>query len=286
MNDYQFENIEQSLHCRTAGPQSCTTAIIFLHGLASNATRWNELMSTLSIRDKCFLLAMDLRGHGQSMTYKRYKRQDWCNDVHKLMQELNRPTILVGHSMGAQIALDYATQQQRHLNGLILIDPVFPQALTGTLKKVAHLRWLVFGIAAILRTFNRLGIRKHDYPYRDLHKLDIETRAFLKNNPDKDIADLYMDPFVDLEFIPLANYLQDLFEVTRKLPTLENIQIPVLVLLSSGASTSNVETNRKILSEIPGLEIKTIHADHWLLTEKPDEARDVIEQWSRQQLGI
>jgi len=286
MNDYQFQNLQQTLHCRIAGSESSTTAIIFLHGLASNATRWDELMSNLSIRDKCFLLAMDLRGHGQSMTYKKYKRQDWCDDVHKLMDELKRPTILVGHSMGAQIALDYATQQQEHINGLILIDPVFTQALTGTLKKVAHLRWLVYGIAAILRIFKRLGIPKRDYPYRDLQKLDIETRTFLKNNPDKDIADLYMNPFVDLEFIPLANYLQDLFEVTRKLPALGNIQIPVLVLLSSGASTSNVETNREILNEIPELEIKTIHADHWLLTEKPAEARDVIEQWCKQQLGI
>jgi pimeloyl-ACP methyl ester carboxylesterase len=188
--------------------------------------------------------------------------------------------------MGAQVALDYATQHQEFLSGLILIDPVFPQALTGWLKKAARIRWLVFVVAAILRTFNKLGIRQDHYSYRDLYKLDQETRDFLAKNPDRDIADLYMNPLVDLEFIPLANYLQDLFEVTRKLPALESIRVPVLVLLSSGASTSNVETNKLLLSEIPQLEITTIDADHWLLTEKPDDAREVIESWSRQRLGL
>jgi pimeloyl-ACP methyl ester carboxylesterase len=286
MDDYHFYNNQLSLHCRTQGHESNPTAMIFLHGLASNATRWQELMSNLALEDKSYLLAMDLRGHGHSMTYKRYQRSDWCKDIDKLIKILDRPTILIGHSMGAQVALDYATRHNTNLQGLILIDPVFPQALTGVLKRAAHLRWLIFMVATILRTLNRLGLRKHSYPYRSLYELDQKTRTFLASNPDKGIAELYMSPLVDLEFIPLANYLQDLFEVTRKLPRLDNINVPVLVLLSSGASTSNIEINKELLSKLPELEIATIQADHWLLTEKPDEARRVIEDWSRQKLGI
>lgn len=286
METYQFENHGIQIHCESVGLASSDTAIIFLHGLASNATRWHELMSNLDLNKKSYLLAMDLRGHGQSMTYRRFTRHDWCNDVQTLVNKLNRATILVGHSMGAQIALDYAAHNQTHLHGLLLIDPVFPQALTGILKKVARLRWLLAGTTFMIRAFHRLGIGKRQYPYRDLHKLDQQTRHFLSENPDKDIADLYMDPFADLEYMPLVNYLQDQFEVTRKLPSLDKISVPVMVLLSSGASTSNVDTNREILSSLPDLEIKTIHADHWLLTEKPDEAREVIEAWCKQKLEI
>lgn len=289
-NDYQFKNLGQSIYCETNGPSSSETSVIFLHGLASNASRWRELMSNLELKDKSYLLAMDLRGHGHSMTYQHYRRRDWCSDIQALIRQLDRPTILVGHSMGAQIALDYATQIQTHLRGLVLIDPVFPQALTGILRNIARFRWLVSTIAFILGAFNRignrLGIRKRPYPYRDLQKLDQETRAFLAENPDKDIAELYMNPFSDLEFMPIANYLMDLVEVTRKIPPLDKIHIPVLVLLSSGASTSNVDFNRKILSRIPNLEIQTIHADHWLLTEKPDEAREIIGLWCKQKLGL
>ena len=95
-----------------------------------------------------------------------------------------------------------------------------------------------------------------------------------------------MNPFADLRYMPIANYLKDLVEVSRKLPSLADIDVPVLVLLSSGASTSNVETNREILSQIPDLEIKTIHADHWLLTEKPVEARTIIEAWCKERLDL
>ncbi len=286
IDSYQFDSKGLPIHCETMGSVSSDSAIIFLHGLASNATRWRELTSNFSLRDKSYLLAMDLRGHGHSMTFQHYQRRDWCTDVGTLIEILNKPTILVGHSMGAQIALDYAAQDQTHLRGLLLIDPVFPQALTGVLKNVAHFRWLFNLVAFSLGALNRMGIHKRHYPYRDLQKLDLKTRTFLAENPDKDIADLYMNPFTDLRYMPIANYLKDLVEVSRKLPSLADIDVPVLVLLSSGASTSNVKTNRKILSQIPDLEIKTIHADHWLLTEKPVEARTIIEAWCKERLDL
>jgi len=283
MDDYQFENKRQQIHCETAGLASNESSIIFLHGVASNATRWRELIENLGLKDKSYLLAMNLRGHGHSMTYRHYRRQDWCSDLHTLVNNFNKPTILVGHSMGAQIALDYAINNPAQLRGLLLIDPVFPQAFTGVLKKISYFRWLIAFIASIIRIFTRLGIRKRNYPYRDLQELDQQTRRFLADNPGKDIAELYMNPISDLKFMPVANYLNDLVEVSRKLPPLDKINIPVLVLLSSGASTSDVDINRKLLRHLPNLDIKTIHADHWLLTEKPDEARAIIEAWCEQQ---
>lgn len=187
--------------------------------------------------------------------------------------------------MGAQIALDYASRNPARLAGLILIDPVFPQALTGTLRKVARFRILVRAATAVLRLLHKLGMFKRDYVYRDLHQLDLDTRAFLAANPDKGIADLYMDPFADLKFLPPVNYLQDLFEVTRPLPPLSGIHTPILVLLSAGASTSHVDTNREILSVLPNCEIRTVDADHWLLTERPVEAREVIDGWIQARLN-
>lgn len=261
---------------RSAEPKA---VLMCLHGLASNASRWYEYLHYSQLNEQCHLLAMDLRGHGRSTTYHRYTRTDWCNDVDQVLQQFALPTFLIGHSMGAQIALDYARLDPQYLSGMVLIDPVFPQALTGTLRKVARLRVLLRAVTALMRLPYKLGWRLRNYPYRDLYQLDLDTRAFLTANPDKDIADLYMDPFADLKFLPLLNYFQDLYEVSRPLPNLAGIQTPILVLLSSGASTSQVETNREILSALPNCEIKTIDADHWLLTERPVEAREVLDSW-------
>ena len=114
---------------------------------------------------------------------------------------------------------------------------------------------------------------------RDLYKLDRKTRAFLQSNPQQGIAELYMSPFEDLKYIPLANYLQDILQVVRPVGRIEKITCPVLVLLSQGASMSNVEKNTRIINSMPGSEIKAIDADHWLLTERPAEARRAIEDW-------
>lgn len=253
--------------------------LMCLHGLGSNASRWYEYLQHSQLHRQCHLLAMDLRGHGRSLTYHCFTRTDWCNDIDQVLAQYSLPGFLIGHSMGAQIALDYSLRHPQRLAGMILIDPVFPQALTGTLRRVARLRPLLQVATAILRLPYRLGWRQRRYPYRDLHQLDLDTRAFLAANPDKDIADLYMDPFDDLKFLPALNYLQDLYEVTRPLPKLDEIRTPSLVLLSAGASTSQVDTNQEILDTLPNCEVKTIDADHWLLTERPREAREILDDW-------
>lgn len=262
--------------------------LILLHGLASNATRWHEFMQHSNLYEEFELIAMDLRGHGRSLVYERFTRLDWIEDIQQLLDQHRKPSILVGHSMGAQIALDYASQSTNRndppLTGLVLIDPIFPQALDGILKKIARFRMLLKIGCWVLRAGYAIGLHKRHYPYRDLQALDQNTRAFLAANPDKRIADLYMNPLADLPYMPLANYLQDLYEVTRPLLPMDQIHVPVLVLLSENGSTSHVDLNKQILGSIPDLEIKTIEADHWLLTEKPVEAREVIEQWCRQQL--
>lgn len=258
--------------------------LICLHGLASNATRWYEYLQHTRLRDKCQLIAMDLRGHGRAMTFRNYTRTDWLDDLGQVLEHYPRPCFLLGHSLGAQLALEYARAHPDRVGGMVLIDPVFPQALTGHLRRVSRFRPLVKLATLLLRLPYQLGWRKPQYPYRDLHQLDLRTREFLNANPDKDIAELYMDPFADLKFIPLLNYLQDLYEVTRPLSDLSGVQTPKLVLLSNGASTSQVETNREILAGLANCQIETIDADHWLLTERPTEAREIIDHWVETQL--
>ncbi len=261
-----------------AAPQA-DYAVVCLHGVASNATRFYEWMSQTSLRERCTLLALDQRGHGRSLTYRAFSRNDWCADLNAVLVQEKIPGVILGHSMGAQVALEYASNAQHAARALILIDPVFPEALSGTLKTVARWRRPLRLFIAVLRALHRLGIRRRNYRYRSLYQLDLTTRAYLQANPDKAIASLYMDPFADLEFMPLVNYLQDLYEVTRPLIALDNIDIPVLVLLSKGASTSDVAHNHRILAMLRHGEVQLIDADHWLLTEQPVAARAAIDAW-------
>ena len=101
-------------------------AFVLLHGLASNARFW-ELVGPLLVRQGHPVWAPDLRGHGQSgKPDDGYDFATQCSDVLGLVQVLNvRRPILVGHSWGGMVALEYAARNPDgpwSPSGLALVD--------------------------------------------------------------------------------------------------------------------------------------------------------------------
>jgi len=259
-------------------PKADTNSILLLHGMASNASRWSEFVANTCLHETGNLYRMDLRGRQHSLYLGSYTRKDWLQDIKVFMEHENINNLLfIGHSMGAQIAQDFACNFPEQCQGIILIDPVFPSNLHGQLKLVQRFKWLAWSILQLALLFNRLGLHRKDYPHRDLHQLDKDTRAFLADNPQLTISDLYMSPTADLKHIPTTSYLQDLLSVVAPICPQQDVRCPVRVLLSSGASVSNYEENLSSIELFPNHEIDIIEADHWLLTERPDEARLALE---------
>lgn len=218
------------------------------------------------------------------MYHGRINRQRWVADLHAIIEcEELPPVVLLGHSLGAEIALDFRAVYPDRVAGLILIDPVFHQNLHGILgwvRRLQFLLWLPIGFLWLLRA---LGFTRRRYPPRDLWALDEKTRATLRANSQLKIADLYMNPLADLSYIPLANYLQDLLAVVRPVPKLETITQPVLVLMSGGSSLSDRKRNELQIKRMPHARIQLVPCDHWPLTEQPDAVREMIDNWCRAQ---
>ncbi|MDH5360283.1 MAG: alpha/beta hydrolase [Gammaproteobacteria bacterium] len=260
-------------------PKADASSILLLHGMASNATRWSEFVANTHLHETGNLYRMDLRGRQHSLYLGSYTRRDWLQDIKAFMQHENISRLLfIGHSMGAQIAQDFACNFPAQCRGIILIDPVFPSNLHGQLKLVQRFKWLAWSLLQFALLFNRLGLHRRDYPHRDLHQLDKDTRAFLAANPQSTISDLYMSPTADLKHIPTSSYLQDLLSVVAPICPQEDVSCPVRVLLSAGASVSNYTENLSSIELFPDHKIDIIQADHWLLTEQPDEARLALEK--------
>ncbi len=254
--------------------------LVMLHGVASNHTRWSEFVSSSRLTSSWNLLRLDLRGHADSMYHGRINRNRWVTDLHAILEaEALPPVVLLGHSLGAEIALDFTFTYPDRVAGLILIDPVFHQNLHGVLGWVRRLQFLLWIPVGFLWLAQALGFTRRHYPPRDLHALDQRTRATLRANPQMKIADLYMNPLADLSYIPLANYLQDLLAVVRPVPKLETITQPVLVLMSGGSSLSDRQRNELQIKRMPNASIQMVDCDHWPLTEQPDTVRDKIDHW-------
>jgi pimeloyl-ACP methyl ester carboxylesterase len=115
---------------RRASSPSPAAPVVFLHGLASNMTRWAELTRETTLGEHHDLIRVDLRGHGESMTRRRFDLSVWSDDLAQLLTEEHATrAYLVGHSLGATLAMAFAAARPDRVAGLVLIDPVFREAL-------------------------------------------------------------------------------------------------------------------------------------------------------------
>ena len=98
--------------------------IVLLHGLASNSRWWILVGPLLAKRFR--VLALDQRGHGGSATPDEYDFASVVGDLASFVDELglDRP-VIVGHSWGGNVAIEYAATRQERPAGIVLVDGGF-----------------------------------------------------------------------------------------------------------------------------------------------------------------
>ncbi len=256
-------------------------AIVLLHGLASNLTRWSEFVERTTLKQHWVVLRVDLRGHGDSVASGRVTLESWCDDLAAILErEGCTPVVLVGHSLGAQVALHFAARFPARTRGLVLIDPVFRQALRGRWRLIAAIGPVFALAAAIVRAANALGLQRPRIEPLDLRELDrAARRALLDKASEREFIRRYSSTRADLRHFRTAHYLQELYEMFRPAPALDSLRLPVLVLLSSGGTFARAADMEPLLGRLPDAQTQRIDCHHWPLTEKPDEVRHAIERW-------
>ena len=108
---------------RGATHDSSVPPILLLHGLASAARIWDLVAPFLTARGYV-VTALDQRGHGESdKPNTGYDFATIIADDTAAVQALNieRP-ILVGHSWGALVALQYAAVHPEQTTALVMVD--------------------------------------------------------------------------------------------------------------------------------------------------------------------
>ena len=84
-------------------------SIVLLHGMASNMTRWSEFIEHTTLKHSWDILCPDMRGHGKSFARGKLDLDTWSRDLLALLDtEGYDQALLVGHSMGAQVAMHFA----------------------------------------------------------------------------------------------------------------------------------------------------------------------------------
>jgi pimeloyl-ACP methyl ester carboxylesterase len=118
---------------RIAGPAGKLTvddggrgeAIVLVHSLAGNTRHWSGQLDHLRKRRRA--VALDLRGHGKSEAPRNgeYAMEAQAEDVGAVADSLALERFaLVGHSMGAGVALAYAGAHPGRVTHLLVADPI------------------------------------------------------------------------------------------------------------------------------------------------------------------
>ena len=255
--------------------------IVLIHGVASNLTRWSEFLEHTSLKNDWDILRLDLRGHGESLRRGKLNMEIWSQDLLGILEAENYSyAVLIGHSLGAQLATHFASHHSPQIKGLVLIDPVVEKALKGSMRWARYLRSVIALLVVTIRLLNWLGLYRRHLPSRDLRALDKKMRTtLLASGQYEAMIDRYSSPWPNLKVFPTANYIQEIMQMVRSLPALPSIKVPVLILLSRGGTYTDPDRSRDMMRRIPDVKIVLIDAYHWPLTERPVEVRRAIESW-------
>ncbi len=85
------------------------TPIVFLHGLCEDHGVWDDFISAFAERH---IIRIDLPGFGASEVYGNGSLRAMAEAVNKVLQkEQIKKSIMIGHSMGGYVALEYTKKQ-------------------------------------------------------------------------------------------------------------------------------------------------------------------------------
>ncbi|MCH7706380.1 MAG: alpha/beta hydrolase, partial [Chloroflexi bacterium] len=106
--------------------------LVLLHGLASNAHIWDRVAPALTTRFS--VTALDQRGHGESAKPDDgYDFDSVCGDLAAFLDHLGASQpIIMGHSWGANVALELGASRPDVVAGLVFVDGGFITPRSGS----------------------------------------------------------------------------------------------------------------------------------------------------------
>ncbi|MGY1607349.1 MULTISPECIES: alpha/beta fold hydrolase [unclassified Geodermatophilus] len=128
--------VQNVLHAEGTDPAGPGEAVLLVHGNVSSALFWQPTLRTLHDAGRHRVLAVDLRGYGDTDPLPVDARRgvrDWADDLAALVDALGLDRVhLVGWSMGAGVVLQYLLDAPSRVASVALVAPVSPYGFGGT----------------------------------------------------------------------------------------------------------------------------------------------------------
>ena len=228
--------------------------VILIHGLAASLFDWIELTPAL-VAAGYRTYALDLLGHGQSLKPKELDQYTVDNVFEHLegwidSLELDQPFILVGHSLGGYLSIEYTLRHPEKVRGLVLSDAFYTVDQLPPLLRL-HYKRPVLNLGLI------------SYAPEWLIRLSLELSGlFIRNG--------YVLPKSQAGRAQTANDYKrsspgifNLLATTRDLtPVLSEVKAPSLVIWGTHDQSLSPESFMKLAASLPHAKTVAMEAGH------------------------
>lgn len=227
--------------------------LILLHGGGSNAHWWDHIAPHFA--DRFFVVALDFRGHGISDYPDDLVVGAFNQDLELLIEHLGSDdVVLVGHSMGSHVALDYAAQHPT-TRGLVLID--ISRGMTRKVRRRSRLALRMRGSYArredAIERFQFLPEAAHAAESLRLHI----ARHSVREEPDGRFSYCF-----DPRWFALS---------ARPAPDHARVSCPTLIIRGSQSTILSEEGARQLAAEITDARCAVIEqAGHHVHIDRPE----------------
>lgn len=269
-----YKNLDTgiTMHYRDGGDGP---PIVFVPGFAATADAFNYQMLDLTDRFRC--ICIDQRGHGLTdKPVSAYTYEEFCEDLGALLAELDlRDVTLVGWSMGAGIALKYATDfdDDKRVSRLALVGAATPRFQETETEQ--------FGMDAEIAAATLEGVRR-SYPEAmagfadaNFHRTDLEaTKAWF-------LSHWLMLPAYAAYWSFRSLLEEDLRENAKR------VEIPTLLMHGRHDQVCDVRWIEYLEQNIAGAKKVFLESSgHALMVEEPDRFSEEIAAFARQPAAV
>jgi len=231
--------------------------LIIMHGLFGQSDNWSTLAKQFAAQD-FEVYIVDLRNHGLSPHSNVWDYQVMSDDILELARDNNlQDIILLGHSMGGKVAMQFAVQHQELLDKLIVVDIAPKYYPPHNLDVLEALNAVDFKV---------IKNRKEVESVLSKYISDFGTKQFLLKN-------IYWKENDQLGWRFNLKVITDQIEIIGEITPNDSTCSTPALFIRGEKSNYILDEDLNLIQEIfPFSTLETIAgAGHWVHAEKPKE---------------